>query len=103
MKEKVKEIVLSVGAVAGILALYGIGEILSPSPVYQGRTTNFYGVASKAISDSDMWSSDKAAALRLLLPNAPDAYYQSIISIAGSDMWSSNKLASIKKETEKFN
>ena len=49
-----------------------------------------------------MWSSDKAKALNELLSNAPDGYYQSIISIVNSGMWSSDKLTAIKKESAKF-
>lgn len=106
MQSRVKDILFKVATVAVCVLAYGMSSRLENpvvrSSCYYEPHGGGYGLAAKTISRSSMWSSDKTAALQVLLSNGPDSYYQSIISIVNSTMWSSDKLAAIKRESAKF-
>lgn len=52
--------------------------------------------AVRAISDSDMWSSDKKKAISAVFSkNLDGAQYAAICNLASSDMWSSDKREAI--------
>lgn len=106
MQAKVRDVLFKIATAAVCILAYGMssqleGVTVRPSYYYDPQE-DLYGLAAKTISRSGMWSSDKAKALNELLSNAPDGYYQSIISIVNSGMWSSDKLTAIKKESAKF-
>lgn len=106
MQAKVRDILFKIATAAVCILAYGMssrleGVTVRPSYYYDPQD-DLYGLAAETISRSSMWSSDKAKALNELLSNAPDGYYQSIISIVNSGMWSSDKLTAIKKESAKF-
>lgn len=61
-----------------------------------------YSGAMNAIMKSTMFSSDKTDITKLLLPNAPEDYYSSVISIANSTMFSSDKAYAIKNLNKTF-
>lgn len=75
----------------------------SPSPTVTYRTLyrrdKTYGDAVEAISDSDMFSSDKRMAIETLLTDQDDDYYRGVIGITESDMFSGDKLLAIQKLT----
>lgn len=98
MQSIVVDVLFKAGAVVGCILAY----VMERSSYCNGPLDDWYGITTKAISRSSMWSSDKTAALKALLSNAPDGYYQSIIAIVNSDMWSSDKLTAIEKESAKF-
>ena len=98
MQSIVVDVLLKAGAVVGCILAYIMGR----SSYCDGSLDDWYGITTKVISRSSMWSSDKTATLQVLLGNAPDGYYQSIIAIVNSDMWSSDKLEAIEKESAKF-
>ena len=61
-----------------------------------------YSGAINAIMKSTMYSSDKTDISKLLLPNASEDYYSSVISIANSTMFSSDKVYAIKNLNKTF-
>ena len=61
-----------------------------------------YSGAMNAIMNSTMYSSDKTDITKLLLPNASEDYYSSVISIANSTMFSSDKVYAIKSLNKTF-
>lgn len=106
MKPRIKDTLFKMVNVAACIAVYSIYTRFegfpprSPWP-YEPRG-DLYGLAAKAISKSNMWSSDKAQALQMLLSDGPDSYYQSVIAIANGGMWSCDKLTAIIRESAKF-
>lgn len=106
MQAKVRDVMFKVATTVVCLLAYGMSSRLERVTVrpsyYYDPQEDLYGLAAKTISRSSMWSSDKAKALNVLLSDAPDGYYHSIISIVNSGMWSSDILASIKRESAKF-
>ena len=61
-----------------------------------------YSGAMNAIMNSTMYSYDKTYITKLLLPNASEDYYSSVISIANSAMFSSDKVSAIKSLNKTF-
>lgn len=61
-----------------------------------------YSGAMNAIMNSTMYSSDKTNISKLLLSNASEDYYSSVISIANSTMFSSDKVYAIKNLNKTF-
>ena len=61
-----------------------------------------YSGAINAIMNSTMYSFDKTDITKLLLPNASEDYYSSVISIANSTMFSSDKVYAIKSLNKTF-
>ena len=61
-----------------------------------------YSGAMNAIMNSNMYSADKTGITKLLLSNASEDYYSSVISIANSTMFSSDKVYAIKSLNETF-
>ena len=61
-----------------------------------------YSGAMNAIMKSTMYSSDKTDISKLLLPNASEDYYSSVISIANSTMFSSDKVYALKNLNKTF-
>ena len=61
-----------------------------------------YSGAMNAIMNSTMYSSDKTDITKLLLPNASEDYYSSVISIANSTLFSSHKVYAIKSLNTTF-
>ena len=59
-----------------------------------------YADAVEAISDSDMFSTDKRIAIETLMTDQDDGYYRGIIGISESDMFSTDKLLAIQKLTK---
>ena len=55
------------------------------------RFSSLYSRAAEAISNSDMSSYDKSAAIRYMLTDGDNAYYEAVISIANSTMSSYDK------------
>lgn len=55
-----------------------------------------YDDAVRAITKSGMWSSDKAAAIKLIKRDETPEYYKAIVSTVSSGMWSQDKLLTIK-------
>ena len=64
------------------------------------KTFVTYADAVEAISDSDMFSTDKRIAIETLMTDQDDGYYRGIIGIAESDMFSSDKVLAIQKLTK---
>ena len=64
------------------------------------RRDKTYGDAVEAISDSDMFSTDKRLAIETLLTDQDDDYYRGVIGITESDMFSSDKVLAIQKLTK---
>ena len=71
----------------------------STRPTVTYRRDKTYGDAVEAISDSDMFSSDKRMAIETLLTDQDDDYYRGVIGITESDMFSSDKVLAIQKLT----
>ena len=85
MQAKVRDVMFKVATTVVCLLAYGMSSRLERVTVrpsyYYDPQEDLYGLAVKTISRSGMWSSDKTKALNVLLSDAPDGYYHSIISI----------------------
>ena len=64
------------------------------------RRDKTYADAVEAISDSEMFSTDKRLAIETLMTDQDDDYYRGVIGITESDMFSSDKLLAIQKLTK---
>lgn len=106
MQSKTKDILFKLATVAACGLAYCMRSRIENTSWQSGFNyeprENWYGLAVKAISKSSMWSSYKTEALQLLLGDAPESYYRSVITIVNSTMWSSDKLEALKKESAKF-
>lgn len=60
-----------------------------------------YSDAVDAIVNSNMWSSDKAAAIAALDRDANEDLYKAVIHVAKGTMWSADKVDMIKKLCKK--
>lgn len=99
------------GKVLDVLKTIGIGtvtvgaciiEAIAETTLDANSDKVGYGDAIEAITDSDMWGSDKAKAIKALPENKSSDFYKGIISIVtNSDMWSSEKARIITSLVEK--
>ena len=82
-------------------ALEAARTALEAAPKIMNRDIPICGIANlsdavRAISDSDMWSSDKKKAISAVSSkNLDGAQYAAICNLASSDMWSSDKREAI--------
>lgn len=86
---------------AGIVLGTGAAVYAGARPKIMNRDIPICGIANlsdavRAISDSDMWSSDKKKAISAVSSkNLDGAQYAAICNLASSDMWSSDKREAI--------
>lgn len=89
----------AIGRVAGrVLGAAAFGYLVTNSQKFESNITSYgYGQAVKAISESDMFSSDKRDAITELKRDGNTEFYKAIVSIANdTSMFSGDKASMIK-------
>ncbi len=99
----IKAAAADIAKVAVPILLYGTcAYITRNTPQHESvviyESNSMYGLAVKAIADSDMFSGSKQRAINSLNKDGSDEYYEAVIAIANSDdMLSGSKCEAISK------
>lgn len=109
LKEQTRDILRKTVSVVIPVLAYGIYGYLNQETkrrekqaiVYEYRPEeSLYGRAANSITNSSMFSDDKAKALKWLAVDKDDSYYEAVISIVNSSMFSNDKAKAIRALSE---
>lgn len=95
MKETIKNIGTGICTALAFVGLVIVG-MTDDFVSYNNSNRCKYSDAIKAITESDMWSNDKATAIQNLPSDKDEGFYKAIIAIVNSNMWSSEKVEAIE-------
>lgn len=99
-KETLKKMTKNIGEVVGYGALVAVAALGTASDIEAKNNVNYSDAIDK-IMNGDMFSSDKAAIVKVLPENQEHEFYKSIISVVESNMMNSTKKSVIRDLCEK--